>query len=96
MLNSLAIGLALYLVGYIALVALAINGVVVSDDVESNLSYIVNATLPHSPDYRYWKLAPYPLYDVGCTIAKVLMYELIIAQSPDKMKGFVLGVMLGK
>ena len=42
----------------------------------------------------YWKLGPYLLYGVGKTIIIVLLYELIIAQSPDKMKGFVLGVML--
>ena len=96
MLNSLTIGLALYLVGYIALEALVIKGVVDSDDVQSYLSCATNSTLVR-PDYYvkwYWKLGPYLLYGVGNTITTVLLYELIIAQSPDKMKGFVLGVML--
>ena len=46
MLNSLAIGLALYLVTYIALEALVIKGVVDSDDVQSYLSCaLTNTTL---------------------------------------------------
>ena len=32
------------------------------------------------------------LYGIGKTISDVLVYELIIAQSPDKMKGFVFGI----
>ena len=97
MLNSIAIGMALCLVGYIALEALVIKGVVDSDDVQSYLSCTANTTLAHPPDEYvewYWKLGPYLLYGVGCTIITVLLYELIIAQSPDKVKGFVLGVIL--
>ena len=97
MLNSIVIGLVMYLVGYIALEALVIKGVVDSDDVQSYLSCTTNTTLAHPPDEHvewYWKLGPYLIYGVGNTITTVLLYELIIAQSPDKMKGFVLGVML--
>ena len=36
----------------------------------------------------------YILYGIGRTITCVLLYEFIIAQSPDKMKGFVMGIML--
>ena len=96
MLNSLTIGMALYLVGYIALEALVVKGVVDSDNVQSYLSCATNTTLVRPDHYVewYWKLGPYLLYGVGKTIIIVLLYELIIAQSPDKMKGFVLGVML--
>ena len=97
MLNSLAIGLALYLVGYIALEALVIKGVVDSDDVQSYLSCALTNTTLANPDYYvewYWKLGPFLLYGVGNTISTVMLYELIIAQSPDKMKGFVLGVVM--
>ena len=97
MLNSLAIGMALCLVGYIALEALVIKGVVDSDDVQSYLSCTTNTTLAHPPDEYvewYWKLGPYFLYGVGHTVIMVLLYELIIAQSPDKMKGFIFGVIL--
>ena len=92
MLNSLAIvGIALYLLGYIALLRKE------SDDVQSYLSCTTNTSLTHPLDYYvewYWKLGPYLLYGVEYTIISVLMYELIIAQSPDKMKGFVLGIMI--
>ena len=97
MLNSIAIGMALYLVGYIALEALVIKGVVDSDVVQSYLSCTTNTTLPYLPDFYvewYWKLGPYLIYGVGRTMITVLLYELVIAQSPDKVKGFVLGVML--
>ena len=97
MLNSIAIGMALCLVGYIALEALVIKGVVDSDNVQSYLSCTANTTLPYSSQYPvewYWKLGPYLLYGVGHTITTVLLYVLVIAQSPDKVKGFVLGVML--
>ena len=97
MLNSIAIGMALCLVGYIALEALVIKGVVDSDDVQRYLSCTANTTLAHPPDYYvewYWKLGPYLLYGVGHTIITVLLYEFIIAQSPDKIKGFVFGIML--
>ena len=97
MLNSIAIGMALYLVGYIALEALVIKGVVDSDDVQSYLSCTTNTTLANPPDEYvewYWKLGPYLLYGVGNTIIIVLQYKVIIAQSPDKMKGFTFGMML--
>ena len=71
MLNSIAIGMALCLVGYIALEALVIKGVVDSDDVQSYLSCTANTTLAHPPDEYvewYWKLGPYLLYGVGRTI----------------------------
>ena len=96
MLKSIAIGLVMYLVGYIALEALVIKGVVDSDDVQSYLSCTTNTSSAHS-DFNmqwYWMLGPYFLYGVGKSITSVLLYELIIAQSPDKMKGLVLGVML--
>ena len=32
------------------------------------------------------------LYGIGKTIISVLLYEFIIAQSPDKMKGLVIGI----
>ena len=40
----------------------------------------------------YWKLGPFVIYGVGKTIASVLSLELIIAQSPEKMKGLVFGI----
>ena len=97
MLNSIAIGMVLYILGYIAIEALVIKESVVSNDVQSYLSCTTNTSLTHPLDYYvewYWKLGPYLLYGVGYTIISVVMYELVIAQSPDKMKGFVLGIMI--
>ena len=74
-----------------------------SDDVQSYLSCTTNTSLTHPLDYYvewYWKLGPYLLYGVESPelniqlFHAVLMYELIIAQSPDKMKGLVLGIMI--
>ena len=42
----------------------------------------------------YWKLSPYILYGIGDTIVNVLLLEFIIAQSPDKMKGLVMGIVI--
>ena len=36
-----------------------------------------------------WKLVTFLFYGVGETLTSVLLVEFIIAQSPDKMKGFV-------
>ena len=93
MLKSLGIGLLLYLVGHILLEVLALKGVIASEDVQQYLSCTVNDTV--HPDYEvewYWKLGPFILLGIGRTISMVLLNVLIIAQSPDKMKGFVLGL----
>ena len=34
------------------------------------------------------------MYGIGQTIAFALLYQFIIAQSPDKMKGFVFGMFM--
>ena len=94
MLNSLAIGLVLCIVGYIALEALVIKRVVDFDDVQSYLSCNITTARPAYYAKWYWKLGPYLLYGIGKTILKVLLYELTIAQSPDKMKGLIIGIML--
>ena len=49
---------------------------------------------PDSHVEWYWKLGPIVVFGVGRAIAGVLILELIIAQSPEKMKGFVFGIML--
>ena len=79
--------------GYILLEASTVKGVIVSDDVQQYLSCTVNTTV--HPDYAvewYWRLGPYFLIGVARTIYMVSLNMLIIAQSPDKMKGFVFGI----
>ena len=42
----------------------------------------------------YWKLGPYLLLGTGRTLAVVSFDVFVIAQSPDKMKGLAVGLML--
>ena len=98
MLRCIGAGLFMSILGYILLQATGVWGVVVSDDVQRYLScteMALNAT--ERPDMYvewYWKLGPYVLYGVGKTITNVLLLEFVIAQSPEKMKGLVIGITL--
>ena len=95
MLTCIGIGLFLQLLGDVLLEAVSVQSVLDSGDVER---YISCKTLPHNAPYPgdnidwYWKLVPCILFGVGKTVSRVLLLELIIAQSPDKMKGFVIGM----
>ena len=92
MLRCIGAGLFICTLGFIVLSALGVVGVIVSDDVQRYLSCTApNATNPDNVEW-YWKLDPHILYGIGRTIVVVLVFKLIIAQSPDKMKGFVMGI----
>ena len=98
MLRCIGAGLLMCSLGFILLSAFGVYGVIVSDDVQRYLSctaLAANATNPGNNAEWYWKLGPYILYGIGSTISDVLILEFIIAQSPDKMKGFAIGVKLG-
>ena len=91
--KSLGIGLLLYLVGHILLKILAIVGVIISEDGRQYFSCEANATVDSVYEVEwYWKLGPFILLGIGRTISMVLLNVLIIAQSPDKMKGFIFGL----
>ena len=95
MLQCIGAGLFICTLGFILLSALGVVGVIVSDDVQRYLSCTAladNATRPGDYVEWYWKLDPCILYGIGCMIVDVLVFELIIAQSPDKMKGLVIGI----
>ena len=97
MLRCIGAGLLMCSLGFILLSAFGVYGVIVSDDMQRYISctaLAANATNPGNNAEWYWKLGPYILYDIGRTISGVLILEFIIAQSPDKMKGFAIGVML--
>ena len=97
MLRCIGAGLFMCTLGYILLSALGVVGVIVSDDVQRYLSCTAlapNATDPGDQMEWYWKLCPTILYGIGRTIAIVILYEFVIAQSPDKMKGLVFGIVL--
>ena len=63
----------------------------VSDDVQK---YTSCGTFNITVNYVewYWKVGPYLLYGIGSTIVAVLSLEFMISQSPDKMKGLVIGI----
>ena len=96
MLTCIAAGVLMSIFGYVLLEAIGLYSVVVYDDIERYLSCIqLNTTV--RPDYYvdwYWKLGPYVLFGTGKTLAVVVFYVFIIAQSPDKMKGLSIGLML--
>ena len=92
MLKSLGIGFFVYLLGKFLLDGFRIKAIV-SDDSQKYLS-CRNYTLVYLDDYFawYWSLGPYLIYGFGRTIVTVLPNVIIIAQSPDKMKGLVFGI----
>ena len=66
----------------------------VSDDVHKYISCgTFNTTIPPVNYVEwYWKVGPYLLYGIGGTVVIVLFLEFMISQSPDKMKGLVIGI----
>ena len=95
MLKCIGIGLFLHAVGYLLLGATLISSVVLSHDVHKYLSCVSTNDTDWSHVDWYWKLGPCILYGIGSTISSVLILEFIIAQSPEKMKGFAIGVLIG-
>ena len=94
-LKCIGTGLFIGTSGFLLLSVLGMVGVVVTDDLPRYLSCTLighNATNPGDYVDWYFKLGPWILYTLGISIADVYLLQLIIAQSPDKMKGFVMGV----
>ena len=94
MLRCIGVAMVMCAVGYILLATSAVVGVVYSHDVHSYLSCTHNISQPVYIVHWYWKIGPLLLYSIGKTIVCVLALEFVIAQSPDNMKGFVLGLTL--
>ena len=96
MLQCIGVGLFMFTLGFILLEALGIVGEMLSGNEHRYLfcARSSNVTTPYYQLEWYWKLNPWILYSSGSTIAAVLFIEIIIAQSPDKMKGFVMGVVV--
>ena len=91
MLQIISAGLFICKLGYILLSAL----VVVADVIVSeNVSCTAIVDNPGKYLEWYWKLPLFIVYCIGTTIIGVLLFEFVIAQSPDKMKGFVFGIMI--
>ena len=94
MLRCIGVAMVMCTVSYILLATSAVVGVVYSHDVHSYLSCTHNISQPVYIVHWYWKIGPLLLYSIGKTIVCVLALEFVIAQSPDNMKGFVLGLTL--
>ena len=88
MLQIISAGLFICKLGYIVLSALVAVDVFVSENVSCT------AIIDNPGKYLewYWKLPLFIVCGIGKTIIGVLLYEFVIAQSPDKMKGFVFGI----
>ena len=95
MLRWISTGLFMGTLGFSLLSAFGVVGVIVSHYEHKYMSCTnYYATTPGDHVEWYWKLGPSILYGIGKTISGVLLFELIIAQSPDKMKGFAIGIVL--
>ena len=92
MLRCIGVAMVMCAVRYMLLATSAVVGVVYSHDVHSYLSCTHNISQPVYIIHWYWKIGPLLLYSIGKTIVYVLVLEFLIAQSPDNMKGFVLGL----
>ena len=92
MLKCIGLGLFIWTLGYFLILVLELVGVIVSDDVQRYLSCATIAIDPGDYIEWYWLFDPTLLYCIGRSISDVLLYEFIIAQSPDKMKGLIIGI----
>ena len=91
MLRRIGAGLFLQLVGF----ALCATSVIKEYAHSSNyLTCTAVNTTPGEFLEWYWKLTPLLLYGIGRAFTIVLLMEFSIAQSPDKMKGLVFGMIL--
>ena len=98
MLTCIGTGFLLYLVGYIMLVFPGIRGVNITNDWQRYISCsIIPPRAAMWPDYLvewYWKLVPFLIFSTGRAILNVFFLEFLMAQLPDKIKGFGIGLML--
>ena len=90
MLRRIGAGLFLHLVGFALYTASFVYGYAHSSDFTNYLT----CTAVTTTVTWYWKLAPLLLFGISQALVSILLLEFTIAQSPDKMKGLVIGVVL--
>ena len=93
----MAAGHLMTLVGFILLEAVELYSVFVYDNIQRYLSCTQLNVTADDPDRhvdRYWKLGPFLLLGTGMALTNVSFYVFVIAQSPDKMKGLAVGLLL--
>ena len=87
------------LLGYVLLKTLRIlaiesDGVLTHEYISCSMNITSLAAIADNIMW-YWKVGPLILFDVGHTIAGILLIEFIIAQSPYRMKGIAIGIYYG-
>ena len=93
MLKQIGIALTLETFGIILLTVTEIKGLAsIPGGLEGYLNCTGNTDIVHIG--WYWSIIPVVLYCSGTTMASLLLLEFIIAQAPQKMKGFVIGMSL--
>ena len=99
-LKRIGMGLFLHLIGYALCTAVMFKGYLqYTDDGIADISsrYLTctplntTQTLDRSIEW-FWKFPPLVLFSVSRAVVNVLLLEFAIAQSPDKMKGLVIGL----
>ena len=97
MLKQIGIALTIKTLGIILLTATEIKGIA---NIPGGLEGYVNCTGNLPIDIIvihvewYWNIIPVVLYCSGTSMGSLLLLEFIIAQAPQKMKGFVIGMSL--
>ena len=92
-LRYIKISIFVCIIGFMLLQALEVYELT-SYDVQKYISCVKHNTTMQSESYVewYWKVGPYLLWGVAGTAFNVLCLEFIISQSPERMKGLVIGI----
>ena len=96
MLKYIGTGLFMQLLGYILLktvliLAIESDGVIAQGYISCSTNVTSLAAVEDNIMW-YWKVGLLILFGVGHTMAKILLIEFIIAQSPYRMKGLTIGI----
>ena len=93
MLKRIGIGLFLQLLGYVGSVVM--RAFKYSGDLKYLSCGVLNITSPPTVNLEwYWSVPPSLTFCIGRALVLTLVLEFCIAQSPDKMKGLVIGAQL--
>ena len=88
-------GFFMCIVGFMLISVTGVYQLIVSEDTVLSCGVIVTAMWPVSYVEWYWRLCPCFVWGIGKTIAYIVILEFVIAQSPDKVKRLVYGILLG-
>ena len=100
MLRCIGISLFVCVIGLIILSTSRLWDIAHSDYIQDYISCTElgfngsNATSPGNYEMGYWKIGPFILYGIGKAASSVLLLEFIFAQSPERMKGLVIGLLI--